>query len=544
MKIKNKHICILISGKGGLLKTVIDKKDKNVIIDLIISTSNKSKDILEYASSNGINTLILRNINNIWNIIESHTLVDGVLLLGFMKLLKIPSKWEKKVINVHPSLLPLYGGKGMYGENVYRAILKNEEKKTGSTFHYCNNEYDKGEIIFQTEVPIIEGCGIEILMDTVIETQHRTINYLIKMWSQNDLVNIKNHYYNYPIIKFIDKDEIKLIEEELIKINKWNFYYTYEWISLCAKKENCIFRFIYIELIRGEKCILPYLKCKIDNYQEFKNIYDAQSPYGYSGPLFWGDWSRDKKIECLSIIKNFLSKDNIIYEFLRLSNENTDDISIYSDYKLINARTNILVDCTDKDTNLDSLSYGWSKNARNNIKYARNKGLRYEIRKDKESIKEFSKMYQETKSRLDMDEYYNYGNDYMEELLKIKNTELLLIKNDEYISGCIIIKNSNYYIYHLGAIYSNKMNLRGSDFYYYSMIDYCKKNNIKYLNIGGGLIDNDSLFIKKKQYKNSIEKFYVAGRVINKHIFNKISNIWLENNDNKLSKDKRLMFYR
>ena len=77
--------------------------------------------------------------------------VDWLILAGF--LIKIPenivSLYPNKILNLHPSLLPKYGGKGMYGDNVHKAVLKNGEKESGITIHYVNSEYDKGKILFK-----------------------------------------------------------------------------------------------------------------------------------------------------------------------------------------------------------------------------------------------------------------------------------------------------------------------------------------------------------------------------------------------------------
>ena len=79
---------------------------------------------------------------------------DLIILAGFLK--KIPAElivvFKKKIINIHPSLLPKYGGKGMYGDNVHNQVLMNNEKETGITIHYVNEKYDKGEIIFQKKL--------------------------------------------------------------------------------------------------------------------------------------------------------------------------------------------------------------------------------------------------------------------------------------------------------------------------------------------------------------------------------------------------------
>ena len=79
---------------------------------------------------------------------------DLIILAGYLK--KIPAElivvFKKKIINIHPSLLPKYGGKGMYGDNVHNQVLMNKEKETGITIHYVNEKYDKGEIIFQKKI--------------------------------------------------------------------------------------------------------------------------------------------------------------------------------------------------------------------------------------------------------------------------------------------------------------------------------------------------------------------------------------------------------
>ena len=84
---------------------------------------------------------------------------DLIVLAGF--LLKIPKNitnfFKNKIINIHPALLPLYGGKGMYGENIHKAVIKNKDKMSGLTIHYVNDKYDDGAIIFQKTIRIEPG---------------------------------------------------------------------------------------------------------------------------------------------------------------------------------------------------------------------------------------------------------------------------------------------------------------------------------------------------------------------------------------------------
>ncbi|MGE0567214.1 MAG: phosphoribosylglycinamide formyltransferase [Bacteroidia bacterium] len=102
--------------------------------------------------------------------------IDLIILAGF--LLKIPEKLVKsfpnQIINIHPSLLPKYGGKGMHGMNVHKAVIENKEKKSGITIHYVNEEYDKGAIIAQFECEILSSDNADDLVKKIraLELKH------------------------------------------------------------------------------------------------------------------------------------------------------------------------------------------------------------------------------------------------------------------------------------------------------------------------------------------------------------------------------------
>ena len=101
---------------------------------------------------------------------------DLIVLAGF--LLKIPSSiinfFTNRIINIHPALLPNYGGKGMYGINVHKAVKKNNEKKTGISIHFVDNNYDTGKIIFQKETEISQSDSVEDISNKVhnLELEH------------------------------------------------------------------------------------------------------------------------------------------------------------------------------------------------------------------------------------------------------------------------------------------------------------------------------------------------------------------------------------
>ena len=169
------RIIIFASGSGTNAQNIIQyfKKNKKIKIIAVLS-NNKNAKVLEKAKNLGIKSKVFtRNEFHETNIILQYLKekADFIVLAGF--LWKIPEKiideFPKKIINIHPALLPKYGGKGMYGMNVHRAVIENKEVKTGITIHYVNKNYDEGVIIFQKEVTL----SSEDTPETVAEKIHQ-----------------------------------------------------------------------------------------------------------------------------------------------------------------------------------------------------------------------------------------------------------------------------------------------------------------------------------------------------------------------------------
>jgi phosphoribosylglycinamide formyltransferase-1 len=96
---------------------------------------------------------------------------DCVALAGFLKPFPVWKNWENRVVNIHPALLPKFGGHGMYGLKVHQAILDQKETVTGATVHFVTEEYDRGEIIAQVQVPILPDDSAQILADRVFKAE-------------------------------------------------------------------------------------------------------------------------------------------------------------------------------------------------------------------------------------------------------------------------------------------------------------------------------------------------------------------------------------
>ena len=100
--------------------------------------------------------------------------IDLLILAGFMRLLPatLVQTWPDRILNIHPSLLPKYGGKGMYGDHVHRAVLAAGEKQSGITIHVVNERYDEGRVLFQVECPVMPGDDVEALAARIHALEH------------------------------------------------------------------------------------------------------------------------------------------------------------------------------------------------------------------------------------------------------------------------------------------------------------------------------------------------------------------------------------
>lgn len=158
---EKQRIGIFASGTGSNAMNLIRFFEHHPVIEIAFVLSNKSDaKVLVTAKEAGIQTHCLSNdaVSNSETLIElcRKERIDWVLLAGYLR--KVPDAfiqtYATKIINLHPSLLPKYGGKGMYGMYVHQAVVAANEPRTGITIHYVNEEFDKGEIIAQFHCPV------------------------------------------------------------------------------------------------------------------------------------------------------------------------------------------------------------------------------------------------------------------------------------------------------------------------------------------------------------------------------------------------------
>jgi formyltetrahydrofolate-dependent phosphoribosylglycinamide formyltransferase len=113
--------------------------------------------------------------------------VDLVIQAGFLSLWLVPEQFVNRVMNIHPALLPAFGGKGMYGKRVHKAVLKRGNKISGCTVHFVNNEYDCGPIIIQRYVSVMENDTVDTLAARVFEQECIAYPQAIQLFSDNRL---------------------------------------------------------------------------------------------------------------------------------------------------------------------------------------------------------------------------------------------------------------------------------------------------------------------------------------------------------------------
>ena len=186
------NLIVFASGNGSTLQAIIDSINNNCLkaqINLVVS-DNPNAYALQRAQNSNIPTYIIQNKKfndrdlELENVLSKYN-IDLIVLAGYLKMIG-PKLIEKyRIINTHPSLLPKYGGKGMHGMNVHKAVIAAKETKSGATIHFVNQEYDKGTIISQTEVKILPSDTAESLSQKVQAAEKIQLINVLNQFTNN-----------------------------------------------------------------------------------------------------------------------------------------------------------------------------------------------------------------------------------------------------------------------------------------------------------------------------------------------------------------------
>ena len=175
-----RRLAIFASGTGSNAAEIIKHFDNIDDIEVSLIVSNRTNaGVLTIADQAGIPSMIIDrsffyDSNQLLFELKTRC-IDIIVLAGFLWLVPryLIKGFPNKIVNIHPALLPKYGGKGMYGMHVHAAVKANQEKESGISIHYVNERFDEGAIIFQASVPIGENDTAEEIRTKVLELEHK-----------------------------------------------------------------------------------------------------------------------------------------------------------------------------------------------------------------------------------------------------------------------------------------------------------------------------------------------------------------------------------
>lgn len=192
-------IAVFASGNGSNAENIVRYFSGNKQFSVAIIVSNKPDAFVhQRASALKIPSFTFSKQDFLQGDSLLHLLeekeIDFIVLAGF--LLKFPekiiAKYPNRIVNIHPALLPNYGGKGMYGDHVHRAVLECGEKETGITIHYVNERYDEGEIVFQAKCPIPPDADADMVASLVHKLEYRHFPKVIEKVMKKEFFGLED----------------------------------------------------------------------------------------------------------------------------------------------------------------------------------------------------------------------------------------------------------------------------------------------------------------------------------------------------------------
>jgi len=190
-------LAVLLTGSGTTLENIFEKRASGKLAADIVAVVSSRPDAygLERARKREVPALTIERRKFVMPEEFSQAIFEALMpykpdlicLAGFMSLLQIPEAYKNRVINIHPALLPAFGGKGFYGNKVHESVLKAGCKVTGCTVHVVDNEYDSGPIIAQKAVQVLAGDSVESLAARVQEAEREVYPDVIQLFAEGRL---------------------------------------------------------------------------------------------------------------------------------------------------------------------------------------------------------------------------------------------------------------------------------------------------------------------------------------------------------------------
>ncbi|MFO7444974.1 MAG: phosphoribosylglycinamide formyltransferase [Ignavibacteriaceae bacterium] len=196
-------IAVFVSGRGSNLQAILNSQETKDIVEVKAVISDKIDcGAFEIAKNHSIPTFSISNspgangrigYNELSKILSEFK-VELIVLAGFLKLIPADfiSEYKNRIINIHPALLPSFGGEGMYGKNVHKAVFESSAKVSGPTVHFVDNSYDTGKIIGQRCVDISDARSPEEIAEKVLLEEHKLLPYILRKFADNKVVFQEN----------------------------------------------------------------------------------------------------------------------------------------------------------------------------------------------------------------------------------------------------------------------------------------------------------------------------------------------------------------
>ena len=176
------QIAVFASGGGTNLQALFDYEHKSAYNIALLITDHQNAGALERAEKWGKESKVIEELGRpdqevaleMQSVLEDCQ-IEFIALAGYLKKISplLVSRYPRRIVNIHPALLPSFGGRGMYGKYVHEAVLRSEKKITGPTVHYVEDGYDTGEIIAQASVPVLDGDDWQTLGNRVLAAEHQ-----------------------------------------------------------------------------------------------------------------------------------------------------------------------------------------------------------------------------------------------------------------------------------------------------------------------------------------------------------------------------------
>ena len=192
------NLAVLTSGSGTNLQAVIDATENGSIPDTqvaLVVSNREGVYGLERAKKHGIVSAVIsgKETDKLFEVLKTHK-IDGIVLAGYLSILplEVVEAFAGKIINIHPALLPKFGGMGFYGIKVHRAVIEAGDKLSGATAHVVDGGIDTGPILVRGVVPVLESDTAESLQERVLEIEHVVLVKAVKALARGSVEELIN----------------------------------------------------------------------------------------------------------------------------------------------------------------------------------------------------------------------------------------------------------------------------------------------------------------------------------------------------------------